>query len=91
MALLGFKYFWPSVFSDNGWLLSILYVLVTVYLLVLGYQIISYLITRSFGEPKTVGEKTHYADTYSSRALSLLCEPSHVCDGFNRLCPYLGL
>ncbi len=72
IALLGFKYFWPSVFSDNGWLLNILYVLVTVYLLVLGYQIISYLITRSFGEPKTVGEKTHYADTYSSRALSLL-------------------
>ncbi len=72
IALLVLKYFYPYIFSENNWLLNVLYVLATVYLLYLGFQIISYLITRNFGDPKTVGEAIHYADTYSSRALSLL-------------------
>ncbi|MFT5276173.1 MAG: small-conductance mechanosensitive channel [Saprospiraceae bacterium] len=71
IALLGLRMAYPIVFTENNWLLNVLYVFATIYLLYLGYQIISYLMTRNFGEPKTVGEDTHYADTYSSRALTL--------------------
>jgi small-conductance mechanosensitive channel len=70
IALLGLRMAYPIVFTENNWLLNVLYVFATIYLLYLGYQIISYLMTRNFGEPKTVGEDTHYADTYSSRALT---------------------
>ncbi len=71
-ALLALKHLYPDLFAQNTWLLRMVYVLTTIYLLYLANQIIGYFITRNFGEPKVVGEKSHFADTYSSRALSLL-------------------
>ncbi len=71
IALLVLRLTAPGFYEQAPWLMNVLYVLATIYLLYLLHEIGSYFITRHFGEPRVVGEEQQYSDTYSSRALIL--------------------
>ncbi len=72
ILLLTVKLAYPGLFEKLPWLTRILYMLATIYILYLLYEVVSYLITRHFGEARTVGDEQQFSDTYSSRALTLL-------------------
>ena len=70
LFILLYKFFLPL--AAHSWITRLLAALVVVYLGYLGFHLTNYLIKKRFGHERDIGGKTVLAETYNSRALSLL-------------------
>jgi len=58
---------------ESTWLARIIQVLITIYFAILTTQVAHYFLLKKFGRVRNSSERNGFADTYSSRALSLFC------------------